>query len=399
MSEMVAVFSKKSSLISIEMKYNLLFFVYTIANCCLTGFVAIFLRYKEISNTSIGIVTGIGSVSTLFLAPILSSFIGKNKLFTVQKLFTMIYGMIMLLFLLIVYSSIPAIAVLGIYTLLIACMNSTTQFLQILATDLAKSGEKVNFGLARGLGSSAWAISSLIFGFLIDVFDPTILGISYLIFNSFTLILINQFPTTHGSVSSESKKQGMWNIVKKYRIYLINLVGFTLFLSSASALGTYLINIVENLGGTTSFYGVAVFMSSLSELPFMAITPRLLKKYSSKQLMLFAGICYLARNVLIGMAPNLFVMCVGMLFQGASYGLFIAVLTYYVMDHFAEDDQVMGQTFINVMTVGVGCMLGNILGGYLQDMFGLNAMFIFTTIITIIGMVVCVYGNQFLKGE
>ena len=62
---------------SVKMKYNVLSFLFYIAGCCFAGFVAVFLQYKGVSNTLIGVVTGSGCVAAIFLTPFLSSLVMK----------------------------------------------------------------------------------------------------------------------------------------------------------------------------------------------------------------------------------------------------------------------------------------------------------------------------------
>ncbi len=124
---------------------------------------------------------------------------------------------------------------------------------------------------------------------------------------------------------------------------------------------------------------------AFSEMPVMAITPSLMRRYKSIQLIGFATVCYVLRNFLICLSPNLLVLCVGMMFQGLSFGMLTAVLTYYVIYNLEPIDQVMGQTMIIMMTSGLGAMIGNLLGGVLQDTFGLEAMYIFVYTLTLLG--------------
>ena len=93
------------------------------------------------------------------------------------------------------------------------------------------------------------------------------------------------------------------------------------------------------------------------------------------------------------LAPNLPILCIGMIFQGFSFGLFTAVITYYVIYNIDVEDQAMGQTMITVMNSGFGSTIGNLLGGVLQDMFGLTGMYAFIITCTIIGFVVVCYGK------
>ena len=118
--------------------------------------------------------------------------------------------------------------------------------------------------------------------------------------------------------------------------------------SGATAIGTYLINIVKSLGGNTSLYGVAMFAMAFSELPVMMTVPKLMKKFNSVTLILVASIFYICRNYTIGLAPNLIVLIIGMMFQGLSYGLFTGVITYYVTYNLETQDQMSGQTMIGI---------------------------------------------------
>ena len=50
-------------------------------------------------------------------------------------------------------------------------------------------------------------------------------------------------------------------------------------------------------------------------------------RFNSVTLILVASIFYICRNYTIGLAPNLIVLIIGMMFQGLSYGLFTGVIT------------------------------------------------------------------------
>ena len=48
----------------------------------------------------------------------------------------------------------------------------------------------------------------------------------------------------------------------------------------------------------------------------------------------------------------------------------------------------MGQTMIGMMSTGLGSTLGNVLGGFLQDNYSIQAMFIFACAMTLIGFLI-----------
>ena len=88
---------------SLKNKYNLFYFLFCIVGCCMAGFVAVFLQYKGVSNTMIGVVTGVGCVSSVALSPYLSSLIMKYEKLTAQNMTAGIYTALAVGFVVIAY--------------------------------------------------------------------------------------------------------------------------------------------------------------------------------------------------------------------------------------------------------------------------------------------------------
>ena len=352
---------EEDTLMSLKARYNLLHLFYWFTVCCINGFIAVFLQYKGLSNTEIGIVSGGSCVATIFLSPFMSSLISRIKGMTIKKLMTYILVTTFVIYVVMSYLPVPVILLMIMYIVMYALNLSTVPMLTMIAMNYINEGTYINFGLARGLGSASWALSALVFGQIIS----------------------------EGSV---------FTVIRKYKIFFFLLLGFCFMFSGATALSTYLINIVKNHGGNTSLYGVCMFAMAFSELPVMIMVPRLMKKVDSVSLILVASVFYVLRNYTIGLSPNLIVLIIGMMFQGMSYGLFTGVITYYVTYKLELQDQMSGQTMIGMMTSGIGSTLGNVLGGILQDTFGLNALFLFVYFMTAFGAII-IFGCKFFGNK
>ena len=366
---------------SLKAKYNFLHLFYWFTGCCINGFIAVFLQSKGLSNTEIGIVTGGSCVAT----------ISKIKGMTIKKLMTFLMLTTVLLYIAMAFLPIPAFLVMIFYVIMYALNMSTVPMLTMIAMNYINEGTYVNFGLARGIGSASWATSALVFGQVVSFLGANILSIAYCVFALVTLFILYHLPESKitKTKTEEVQEEGsVVTVIKKYKIFFFLLLGFCFMFSGATAIGTYLINIVKSLGGNTSLYGVAMFAMAFSELPVMMTVPKLMKKFNSVTLILVASIFYICRNYTIGLAPNLIVLIIGMMFQGLSYGLFTGVITYYVTYNLDTQDQMSGQTMIGIMTSGIGSTLGNVLGGILQDTIGLNALFTFVYLMTALGAVI-----------
>ena len=376
----------------LQIKYNLLHIFYWVATCCIYGYVAVFLKYKGLTNTEIGLVTGGGCVVTIFSSPFVSSLVGKVKGLTIKKLVNSIFLVLSVIFMIISLFDIPVILIMIAYVLLIALIVSTVPLLSTIAMDYIKEGKEINFGLARGLGSVSYAVSAVVLGQLVEKLNPTVLAYGFVLSAVLDLVILNSLPAIHEVKQEQEEKGGnFFSIVKKYKTFFFILLGFACMFAASTSLSTYLINIVNKLGGNTSLYGIAIFFMAASEMPVMAITPRLLRRFDSLTLIVVAAIFYIFRNFTICLAPSLPILFIGMLFQGASYGLLTAVITYYVTYTLESQDHMMGQTMISVMTSGVGSMTGNLLGGVLQDNIGIQAMFIFACVMTVTGCLIIIF--------
>ena len=376
---------------TLQMKYNLLHILFWASYLSIFGYVAIFLQYRGLTNTQIGIVTGGGAILSIFLSPFISSLIDRIKNLTMKALIFVLYIFMFILFMILKLITVPVIVIMICYILLLSLVVSVVPFLSMICMNYLKNGEYINFGLSRGLGSISYAICAVIVGQLVDILNPTVIIYTHLISGILFLILLYSLPECSIEKHDRHEKASAIQIIKKYHTFFMILVGFTFMFASATSLSTYLINIVHNLGGSTSLYGIAVFLMAASEMPIMSITHRLLKRYRGETLIIVAAIFYLLRNIIISFAPNLVVLMIGMLFQGVSYGLLTATITYYVTDHLLDSDQMMGQTLIGMMTTGLGSSLGNICGGLLQDTFGLASMLYFACGLTILGFIIMIF--------
>lgn len=371
------------------MKYNFLHILYWITSCSINGYVAIFLQYKGLSNTQIGLVTGIGAILSIVISPFISSLISKIKGMTIKKLTFILYIIMYGVFLSLVLFNLPVYIIMTLYISLVCLSVSIVPFLSMICMNYLKEGQYINFGLARGLGSVSYAISAIVLGQCIELINPDVIAYIFIIFSILLLVILFSMPDTHyQEAETQEKKDSIFSIIAQYKTFFFILLGFSFMFGASATISTYLINIVKNLNGSTSLYGFAIFCMAASEMPVMSATHSLLKKYKSETLILVASVCYILRNFIICLAPHIVILLIGMMFQSVSYGLFTATITYYVNDHLENRHQMMGQTLIGMMSTGLGATIGNVFGGILQDNFGLTSMLIFVCALTVIGVTI-----------
>lgn len=194
-----------------------------------------------------------------------------------------------------------------------------------------------------------------------------------------------ELDASHGAKGRhEDERGGAFREILRERVLLIILAGFMVAFIACNCLSVYLIDIVVNVGGDTSMYGVAIFCMAVSELPAMALVPRLRRRFSTGTLFMVVGAAYLLRNMIVVCATNVPMVFIGLLFQSTSYGLLTPLLTCYIAEVCSPRSEMLGQTLLSVATTGVGAMVGTVCGGMLQDTYGIQAMLLFVAVATVV---------------
>lgn len=138
---------------------------------------------------------------------------------------------------------------------------------------------------------------------------------------------------------------------------------------------TYIIQMVENIGGDPGGMGNALSLAAFLELPVMAIFPLLKKKFTSHQLLSFSGIIFAAKACAYIFAHDMLGIYFAQTLQIGCYAIYIPASVFYVNEIMAPEDTVKGQSLM----VGAGTLAGvfaSLLGGVILDRAGVFAMLI-----------------------
>ena len=103
-----------------------------------------------------------------------------------------------------------ALFVLFLVVTIFSIMSSIMPLMNSLAFVFEQHGIEINYGLARGLGSVAYAIASLVLGHVVESFSPGILPLFYIIFTALLFVVVKMFVLPKGyekEVVKEDTKQ------------------------------------------------------------------------------------------------------------------------------------------------------------------------------------------------
>jgi PPP family 3-phenylpropionic acid transporter len=262
--------------------------------------------------------------------------------------------------------------------------------LNAVSVSYNRIGYKINYGVGRGIGSFAYALSALLIGKVMAG-----LGADWMIWISLGLLGINaamavSYPSLVTTVSAEKKENDCCSVpvfFRRYKWYCVSLLGVMLLGMFHAMTENYLIEIVAPLGGDSGTVGVALFIATAVEAVILVYFDKVRGRISDNWLLKLAGISFVLKSVLFVAASSVATIYVIQVLQGTSYTFLVPTLMYYANNKIRPADMVKGQAFVTA-SYTLGCAAGNFTGGQLLSAFGIRALLLAGVAMAVAGTVV-----------
>lgn len=386
---------------SLNIKYMASQIFYFGAFAAMMGYASVYLLYKGFSNSTIGIILSLCSILAVFMQPALASFADNHKNIEIRKIINTIVAIAIILSVALLV--IPTNQTL-IFILIVAIFSLETTIMPLintLAFIFEKYGIQINFGIARGLGSVAYALTSMALGYIVEWFSPDLLPICYVVFNALLFIVVHLFvlpknaQIVNADEESETEAEVQENVsllkfASKYKKFIVFLLGFVLVYFAHTIINNFFIQIVTNVGGNSSDMGNAVFLAAMLELPTMAYFTKLSQKVNCGTLIKASIVLFLAKHAITYLATNMIMIYIAQVLQMGAYALFIPASVYYVNCKVDNKDIVKGQSFVTTSMTMSG-VFANIIGGILLDAVGVSEVLLIGVILSLIGAVIVLF--------
>lgn len=364
-------------------KYLITHCLFWMAYACIWGFGALYLQAKGFSSTSVGVITAAGGLISAAVQPLLASKMEGDKKVTVRQVYISCMVLIVIggtgLFF-----NHRMVVTAGLFLVLSAVFMSGASIINSLGMEYINIGIPVNYGLARGAGSTAYAALSLTLGFVIERFGVDAMVVICIIFSCCLIGLLlsytstKQLQETYGlkRFKTEEKESGgsMRQMFREDKALAVFLTGAVLVFIAHFMENTYLINLVGRFGGNDSQMGIAAACASMTELPAMVLVNYLLKKLRASKVLGISCMMFTVKAVILLGAVNMPILIASQLCQFGAYAFFTPSSVYYINERVPEHYKVTGQAALGMTTMALGGALGNLLGGRLLDVYGVIGM-------------------------
>jgi PPP family 3-phenylpropionic acid transporter len=252
--------------------------------------------------------------------------------------------------------------------------------------------QRWSFGTVRMGGTFGFALMSILFGFAANKHLSSMFWV-YAGVMGIAFLLVLQFPKVQGhQLAGQSVR--IWSLFQHRKLTLYLSFSFILQVTLGYYYAFFPIYFKE-MGGDNVLLGWSMVISSLSEIPFLIYSGRLLKRVPVPYILLGAACAMALRWFLFANVHiPVWVLLIQML-----HGLIFIVLTVtmatYINQEVPKELKASGQMLNGLINLGAARIIGSFFGGLASSAFGMRNVFFYNGLIVIVCIVV--FGAIFLQ--
>ena len=240
-----------------------------------------------------------------------------------------------------------------------------------------------DFGKIRLWGSIGFASMVLFSGRLAEI-----LGISNMFFIYSFLMIISLYvgtkiqETASIKISADKKSSGKL-FTKDYITFLI--IGF-FTMGAFTTGGQYFSILFSDIGGSMTAFGITYFFIAISEVPFLKVSQKIVKKYGAEKLIFVSGLLVLGRFGLNGLAKDYRIILYTSIFMGSFIGLSLPAAAVFLKEKVSSENRAMAVTIYSAIGSGLGPMIFQFSGGIIYEHTNISILYLVLCVLILIGI-------------
>jgi len=392
-----------------------------------SSFASVFLLACGYSNAEIGIILAVANILACIFQPIIADIGDKVRRISIIEISQLLTVVLMIFTVGLFFFMQKSLALSLTFVMLMVWHTVLQPLFNSMTFKLEECGIRMNFGIARSVGSLAYSVLVAILGFLVEKFGISVLPVTgevILAMLLLSLVMIgrhykkaagqrsnaaaqhNDDATEHHSIPAASKQSdsetahdqnitsdddyeaiGLVQFIRNNRMFLAVNFGVIGLYFSNSILNSYMIQIVTFVGGSSDDMGTILAYMAALEIPAMVCFTKLRKRFSCETMLKAASVGFTLKIMLCWLADSVAMIFAAQTFQLVAFGLFLTAMVHFIDEIMEKGEAVKGQALFTTM-VTVTTVFSSILGGIILDISNARMLTFIATIATAIGSLI-----------
>ena len=382
--------------INLNIRYSLYQFGYWVDYLIIASFGAVLLKARGFEPGEIGYVTTIGAILTIVLQIGLSSLADSSGHITVKQILQalMLGGAAMAVVLWLI-PGVFAVSFICMFTAL-ALVNTMQPLMTSMCLQYNAAGHRINFGIARSLGSLGYALAGFVMGQFTEALGteailPAFSGI-FIVLMILVTLMRKPEPVRTGkeadkSAESKEKPSSLIQFFRRYKRYDLFLASVVLMFFMQMITNTFMIYFVEHFGGGQSDLGLVLSVCAFAEMPAVAFSSKLMKRFSPANMLRISSLGGLLKFALMLVISDVRWLIGIQVLQFFFSGFYMVSSVYYVESLVSKKDAVKAQAIVAVGITGISGIAANLFGGWMLDHLPVGTLMAVGVAVSLIGTV------------
>jgi PPP family 3-phenylpropionic acid transporter len=358
------------------------YFLYFAALSSLMPFLVLFYRDLGFTGAQIGLLTGIPPLITLFASPFWTGIADAKR----WHRLVMGLGLLVAVLVMLVMQSMTRFVPVFLLIILFNTFMSPVPSLADSGIMSMLGDQRAMYGRIRLGGTIGWGLFAPIAGTLVENYG---LKIAFWMFSA--LMMVNVFVTqkfVHDSHEDGESTPGGIRVLLTSRRW-INFLFIALLggIGSFSA-AAYLFPYMAELGADESTMGLALTISTLTEMPVFFLAHRLVKKIGSYRLLTLTLVMFGIRSLLYAAVGTPALVLVVQAFGGMIFPAMWTAAVSYADEHAPAGLKSSAQGLLGAMSFGVGSAVSGFIGGLLLASIGGRGLYLVLGIMILLGLAI-----------
>jgi len=357
------------------------YFLFYGAFSVLLPFMAIFYKAQGLTGGQIGLLAAISPIISFFSAPLWT---GAADASHRHKLIAMLstIGVVATAF---IIPGIASFAGLLLMISLYAFFSAPTGSLVDSAVLTLLGDRKERYGRIRLWGTIGYGVVAPFAGNLIGRLGLKWAFWGYAILMLGGLLIMIQIPFRQ-SRSAGSFRGGM-RVLFANRPWMLFLVMVFIAGIGMATINNYLFVYMQSLGASNTLMGFALTVSTISEIPAMFFSDRLLRRFGARGMLIIAMTTIGLRLICYSLTIQPWVVLLIQLCHGLTFAAIFTAGVYFADQVAPPGMKATTQGMFNGTLMGFGSAAGGFLGGILLDRFSPGGMYAITGTLVLVGLV------------
>ena len=345
------------------------YFCFYAAAAALFPFLVLYYESLGLSGYQIGFLAGILPLIALFSAPFWGGLADATQQHKRLLLLTISTSIV------IAFALSNASAFLWLIPLVVLLAFFVAPIMPIVDNSvmdlLAEHKEK--YGKVRLWGAIGWGVAALVIGWLIEQSDLSWSFLGYMILMSAALLVAWNLTVSQVGIGSKFWG-GLRSLLSKPSWFLFLFTVF-IFGIGSSVIQNFLFLYMNDLEASKTLMGLSLLFATISELPILYFSDRLLKRFGAAGMIIFSMSLLVLRLLAYSFIQNPLLVLPIQLLHGPTYAAMWVSGVSYAAKYAPRGMGTTAQGLFSGVLLGLSAAVGAFVGGFLYENIGPVAMF------------------------